>query len=83
MKNTKKLKFFQKSTFGIIDVGRSGILDRWNDIAICYRSLKDNTSGIYGKPEYRNFKTEKFFEKLNIEPDWRKIEYYLLLDELF
>lgn len=83
LKNTKKLKFFQKSTFGIIDVGRSGILDRWNDIAICYRSLKDNTSGIYGKPEYRNFKTEKFFEKLNIEPDWRKIEYYLLLDELF
>lgn len=71
-----------KTDFGIIDVGRAGILDKWNDIALCYRSLKDNTVGIYGKGKYK-FDENLFFDKLEIIPDWEKINYYILLDELF
>lgn len=32
---------------------------------------------------YEDFKPEMLFEKLGLEPDWEKINYYLLLDELF
>jgi kanamycin kinase/aminoglycoside 3'-phosphotransferase-3 len=71
-----------KNNFGIIDVGRAGIIDKWNDIAICYRSLRDNTTGIYGKGKYK-FDENLFFQKLKIKPDWKKINYYILLDELF
>ena len=66
----------------IIDVGRAGIIDKWNDIALCYRSLRDNTTGIYGKGKYK-FDENLFFQKLKIKPDWEKINYYILLDELF
>lgn len=72
----------QKFQCGILDIGRSAVLDKWNDIALCYRSIKDNTTGIYGRNKY-SFNTDLFFEKLNIIPDWEKIEYYILLDELF
>lgn len=68
---------------GFIDLGRSGAGDKWNDIALCYRSLKHNFDGTYGGKVYENFKPEMLFEKLGIEPDWDKINYYLLLDELF
>ena len=33
---------------GFVDVGRMGIADRYQDIALCYRSLHHNFSGIYG-----------------------------------
>lgn len=34
--------------------------------------------------KYREgFNPELFFEALGIEPDWKKIRYYILLDELF
>lgn len=72
----------EKLYCGILDVGRSSVIDKWNDIAICYRSIKDNTSGIYGRNKY-SFNTDLLFEKLNIIPDWQKIDYYILLDELF
>lgn len=32
---------------------------------------------------YEDFKPEMLFEKLGLEPDWEKINYYLLLDVLF
>lgn len=68
--------FFDKENVtGFIDLGRAGIADKWQDIALCVRSLK------------HNFKSDKYasllFECLNIEPDYEKISYYTLLDELF
>lgn len=68
---------------GFIDLGRTGIADRWQDIALCYRSLKHNYSGKYSGKTYDGFDPDYLFEALGIEPDWRKIKYYILLDELF
>lgn len=69
--------------FSFIDLGRTGIADKWQDIALCYRSLKHNYAGKYGGKEYPGFIPEMLFEKLGLEPDWEKIRYYILLDELF
>ena len=68
---------------GFLDLSRAGVGDKWNDIALCYRSLKHNFSGMYGGKIYEDFNADKLFEALGIEPDWEKIKYYLLLDELF
>lgn len=68
---------------GFIDLGRTGVGDKWNDIALCYRSLKHNFDGFYGGKVYEDFNPDLLFEKLEIEPDWDKIKWYLLLDELF
>lgn len=69
---------------GFIDLGRAGVADKYQDIALCYRSLKHNFEGKYnGGRVYENFRPERLFEKLGIEPDWEKIRYYILLDELF
>lgn len=68
---------------GFIDLGRAGVGDKWNDIALCYRSLKHNFDGTYGGKVYEDFNPDMLFGKLGIEPDWDKIKWYLLLDELF
>ena len=68
---------------GYIDLDRAGVCDKWNDIALCYRSLKHNFDGTYGGKVYEDFEAEKLFEALGMEADWEKIRYYLLLDELF
>lgn len=68
---------------GFIDLGRSGISDKWLDIALGYRSLVHNFDGSYGGKVYEGFNPEILFEKLGIEPEWDKIRYYILLDELF
>ena len=68
---------------GFIDLGKTGVGDKWNDIALCYRSLKHNFDGTYGGKVYENFNPDLLFEKLGVEPDWEKIKWYLLLDELF
>lgn len=68
---------------GFIDLGRTGVGDKWNDIALCYRSLKHNFDGTYGGKVYDDFNPDSLFEELGIEPDWDKIKWYLLLDELF
>ena len=49
---------------------------------LCYRSLCHNADGTYG-PVYPNIQPEKLFDALQITPDWEKIRYYILLDELF
>lgn len=59
---------------GFIDVGECGIADKWFDLAICEKSIKRN----YGE-EY----ISKFYEKLKIIPDRDKIDYYLLMMELY
>lgn len=69
---------------GFIDFGRAGIADRWQDIALCYRSLIHNFEGRYnGGHQYKGFSPDMLFEKLGIEPDREKLRYYILLDELF
>ena len=68
---------------GYIDLGKTGIADKWQDIALCYRSLKHNYTGVYGSEERTDFQENLLFEKLGIEPDWEKIRYYMLMDELF
>lgn len=68
---------------GLIDLGRSGTADLYQDIALCYRSLKHNFDGAYGGRAYAGLNAEMLFEELGIEPDWDKIRYYILLDELF
>ena len=67
---------------GFIDLDKAGVCDKWNDIAICYRSLKHNFDGMYGGKVYEDFDPEQLFDVLGIEPDWEKIKYFLLLDEL-
>ncbi len=68
---------------GFIDLGDAGVGDKWRDIALCYRSLKHNFDGTFGGKVYENFNPDMLFEALGIEPDWEKLNYYILLDELF
>ncbi len=68
---------------GLIDLGHMGISDKWQDIALCYRSLKHNFEGKFSGKPYGNFAPSLFFEALEIEPDFDKLNYYILLDELF
>jgi aminoglycoside phosphotransferase len=68
---------------GFIDLGRSGVADKYQDIALCYRSLLHNFKGKYSKKKDAEFHCDMLFEELNIEPNWEKIKYYILLDELF
>ena len=69
---------------GIIDWSCGGIADRWQDIALCVRSLRHNyiECAGYGEAEYEKYKSLLFYE-LGIKPDEEKIRYYILLDELF
>ena len=68
---------------GYIDLGDTGISDKWKDIALCYRSLKHNFDGTFGGKVYPDFNPDMLFDALGIEPNWEKINYYILLDELF
>lgn len=68
---------------GFIDLGRSGIADKYQDVALCYRSLRHNFDGKYGGKEYSGFSAEMLFEELEIVPNWELINFYILLDELF
>lgn len=65
-----------------IDLGLTGVGDIYQDIAICYRSLKDNFFGKYAK-EKKDIDINLLFNELGITPDFEKIKYYLILDELF
>lgn len=66
----------------ILDFPYGGRADRYSDIALLYRSCKDNLQGKYAKA-YCNFDEELFFSVLGVSPDYDKIDYYILLDELF
>ncbi len=70
-------------TTGYIDLGKTGIADKWCDIALCYRSLSQNYSGRYHGRACSDFDDLRLFRELGIAPEWDKIRYYILLDELF
>lgn len=64
---------------GYLDLGRSGVCDPYQDIALCYRSLLHN----YEEQPNPAFRPETLFDALGLEPNWEKIRYFILLDELF
>lgn len=68
---------------GFLDLGRAGVADKYQDIALCYRSFLHNYEGKYGGGSYGEVNPEIVFEKLGMKPDWEKVRYYMLLDELF
>lgn len=68
---------------GFIDLGKSGIADPWQDIALCCRTLENNYSGMYDKNGYTGYNQQMLFDALGIKPDPERIRYYILLDELF
>ena len=67
---------------GFLDLGRSGVGDKWTDIAICWRTLRDNFGGHYGEA-VPGFQPDELFEALGIDKDEKLLRYYLLMDELF
>ena len=75
--------FFDGKSAKIIDVGRGGVADKYQDIALLYRSTRDNLRGCYGGKNFGELDEKAFFSALGITPDWDKIDYYMLLDELF
>lgn len=66
---------------GFIDLGLTGIDNRYHDIAIIYRSIKYNFLGVFGKA-YKEFDEDLLFKNLNLKKDEKQIKYYLLLDEV-
>ena len=83
-----------KGIAGFVDLGGAGCADRWRDIAICVRSLKDNLVGRYaneyaashgleeGLLPFGAFDEREFFDVLGMAPNEEKLRYYTLLDEL-
>ena len=67
---------------GFLDLGRSGAGDKWTDIAILWRTLRDNFGGHYGDA-VPGFHPDELFGALGIDKDEEKLRYYLLMDELF
>lgn len=74
--------FCHNGKTAIIDFPYGGRADRYCDIALFYRSCRDNLQGGYGK-FYCEFDERLFFDILSITPDREKTDYYILLDELF
>jgi aminoglycoside phosphotransferase len=59
---------------GFVDWAEAGGADRYQDIALLTRSVKYNFGSEYEKDVFRIY---------GIEPDWKKIYFYRLLDEFF
>lgn len=68
---------------GFIDWGRGGSGDRWQDIALLYRSMTHNYDGSHGFIPQAACPAEQLFDRLGVTPDPEKLRYYILLDELF
>ena len=58
---------------GFIDIGGGGIADKWNDIAICIRSIGYHSRNVDERKKY----IDLLFERLSIAPNWDKINYYI------
>lgn len=69
---------------GFIDLGKAGPADRWQDLAICHRSLRHNFDGTYtGGVTFPGLDADRLFRELGVPCDAEKLRYYILLDELF
>ncbi|KAB7645481.1 APH(3')-I family aminoglycoside O-phosphotransferase [Polymorphobacter fuscus] len=58
---------------GMIDVGRAGLADRWQDLAILWNCLDDFDASLQAR----------LLTAYGIAPDADKLTFHLLLDELF
>jgi aminoglycoside 3'-phosphotransferase-1 len=59
---------------GCIDVGRGGIADRYQDLAILWNCLGEFDGELQAR----------LFQRYGIaEPDRRKLAFHLMLDEMF
>ncbi len=67
---------------GFIDLGKAGVADRWQDIALCIRSLRYNCGSASCSDKFETYK-RLFYRELGIEENSEKLRYYILLDELF
>ena len=67
---------------GFIDMGLTGISHRYHDLAILYRSIKNNFRGCYGGKPYPGFEEGRLFNELGVEKKNDLIRYFQLLDEL-
>ncbi len=67
---------------GFIDLDTMGIADRWQDIALCARSLRLNFAGAYGGSAYPGLDLNRLFAALGVPRDNERLRYYTLLDEL-
>lgn len=65
--------FIRDGEIYFYDLARMGIADKWIDIALAVRDIR----------EYCPDCEALFFEKLDVVPDYKKIDYYILLDEMF
>lgn len=61
---------------GVIDTGRLGVADRWNDLAIATRSLTDERN-----PPYGPWAAERYLDRYGVAPDAARMTFYRLLDE--
>ncbi len=61
------------AVMGCIDVGRAGVADRYQDLAILWNCLREFDPAL----------AEAMFAAYGVEPDRHKIELHLVLDEFF
>ena len=67
--------FVNGSGYCFYDLGRAGIADKWMDIAFCVSDIRD----WCGDRRYEAM----FFELIGVRPNYEKMKYFLLLDEMF
>lgn len=67
--------FVKGADYCFYDLARAGVADKWLDIAFCVRDIRDiDENGKYER---------LLFQLLDVEPDYQKIDYFILLDEMF
>lgn len=68
---------------GFLDLGHCGTADRYRDISLGLKSLKNNLGGVFGGPVREGYDPALLFDALGEPMDEEKLRYYLLLDELW
>lgn len=70
----ENILLLEGAVVGCLDVGRAGVADRYQDLAIVWRALGELDAALQ----------QRFVQQYGIlDADQGKLQYYLLLDELF
>ncbi|MCT8268303.1 APH(3')-I family aminoglycoside O-phosphotransferase [Afifella sp. JA880] len=68
------LVIFEGEVTGCIDVGKAGVADRYQDLAIMWNCLG----------EFDRSLQERFLQQYGVvDVDWRRLQFHLMLDEFF